>query len=188
MHFGHDMLAAWPLDPAVTYLNHGTVGVVPRKVLAAEQTIRDEIERQPAKFMLREVSGLAGVPRTEPTRLRQAAHVVASFIGARANDVVFVDNATTGANAVLRSLTLDAGDEILVTDHTYGAVTNIATYVARTRGAVVRTVPVPFPRFDPAALVDAIRRALTSRTRIVVVDHITSETALIMPVAEIAAV
>src|SRR5712692_3616360 len=103
MRFGHGMLQHWMLDPDVTYLNHGTVGAVPRSVLAAQQAIRDELERQPSRFMLRELSGLVGMSRREPTRLREAAQTVAAFLGARGDDVVFVDNATTGVNAVLRS-------------------------------------------------------------------------------------
>ena len=130
------MRAEWPLDPAITYLNHGTVGVTPRRVLAAQQAIRDEIERQPSRFLLRELTKVAvGRPRSEKPRLRQAADIVAPFLGARGDDLVFVDNATTGANAVLRSFPFEPGDEILVTDHGYGGVTNAATFAARQRGA-----------------------------------------------------
>src|SRR4051812_21668966 len=93
----------WLLDPDVAYLNHGTVGAVPRRVLAAQQKIREEIERAPSKFLLRDVSGLVGMPRLTPTLMRRAAAEVAAFVGARADDLVFVDNATTGVNAVLRS-------------------------------------------------------------------------------------
>ena len=109
MAFGHEMHAHWALDPEVTYLNHGTVGAVPRRVLAVQQKIRDEVERQPSRFLLREVSGLVGLPRREPTLMRTAADAVAAFVGARGSDLVFVDNATTGVNAVLRSLALAAG-------------------------------------------------------------------------------
>ena len=139
------MLELWPLDPAVTYLNHGTVGVAPRRVLAAQQAIRDEMERQPSQFLLRAVSSLAGVPREGPTRLRRAAEEVAAFVGAERCDLVFVDNATTGVNAVLRSLPLEPDDEILVTDHNYGATARVARFVARERRATVRTVTVPYP-------------------------------------------
>jgi isopenicillin-N epimerase len=181
------MLPHWPLDPEVTYLNHGTVGVAPRRVLAAQQAIRDEMERQPSRFLLRQVSHLAGVPRQEPTRLRQAAAAVASFIGTNGDDVVFVDNATTGINAVLRSLPLEPGDEILLTDHNYGATARVATFVARERGAQVRTACVPFPKYDPARLVDAVSSAIGPRTRVAVLDHISSESALIFPLTELAA-
>jgi len=182
------MLEHWLLDADVTYLNHGTVGAVPRRVLAAQQRIRDEIERQPSRFMLREVSGLVGQPRREPTRLRQAAESVASFVGARGSDLVFVDNATAGVNAVLRSLALGPDDEILVSDHTYGATAHVAAFVARERHAQIRTVRVPYPAFDSAALLDEVTKAIGPRTRIAVLDHITSESALVFPLAELAAI
>jgi isopenicillin-N epimerase len=187
MTFGHAMLPDWPLDPAVTYLNHGTVGVTPRRVLAAQQAIRDQMERGPSQFLLREVSGLAGVPVPRPSRLREAAGQIAAFVGARAGDLVFVDNATTGANAVLRSMAFEPGDEILLTDHAYGAIARLAQFVARERGARVRTVPVPYPRFDPGALVDAVAAAIGPRTRVAVLEHITAESALILPLADLAA-
>jgi len=187
MPFGRSMLARWMLDPDVTYLNHGTVGVAPKRVLAAQQLIRDEMERQPSRFLLREVVCLAGVPREEPTRLRRAAGAVAEFVGASGNDLAFVDNATTGANAVLRSFPLEPDDEILLTDHNYGATARTAMFVARERRARVRTVTVPYPRFDAGQLIDAVIRAIGPRTRVAVLDHITSESALIFPLREMAA-
>src|SRR5437773_150042 len=125
MSFGRHRLSEWPLDPDVTYLNHGTVGVVPRRVLAFQQKLRDEMERQPSRFVLREAVPMAGVPSPEPGRIRRAAAAVASFVGARGEDLVFVDNVTSGAMAVLRSIRLREGDEVLVTDHGYGGVTRV---------------------------------------------------------------
>ncbi len=119
--------------------------------------------------------------------MRQAAAAVATFVGARPDDVVFVDNATAGANALLRSMRLEPGDEILVTDLGYGAVTKAAGYAARVGGASVRTAALPYPRFDPAGAVAAVDAALGPRTRIAVIDHVTSESALILPLADIAA-
>ena len=182
------MLRHWDLDPSITYLNHGTVGVAPRRVLARQQQIRDEIERQPSKILLRDVSGLVGLPRGEPTLLRQAASIVAAFVNADASDVVFVDNATTAVNAVLRSLPLDVDDEILLTDHNYGATANVAKFVARERRAHVRVVTVPYPHVDSARLTSAIAAAITPRTRVAVIDHIASESALVFPLAAIAPV
>jgi isopenicillin-N epimerase len=187
MSFGRTRLADWPLDPGVTYLNHGTVGVAPRRVLAAQQAIRDEMERAPSQFLLREVSSLVGVPTGRPSRLREAAGLVAAFAGAERDDLVFVDNTTTGVNAVLRSLPLQLGDEILITAHNYGAVARVAKFVARERCARVIAVPVPYPAYDRGALVDAVAAAITPRTRVAVLDHITSESALIFPIAELAA-
>jgi isopenicillin-N epimerase len=188
MCFGHPLRSEWPLDPAVTYLNHGTVGVTPRRVLAAQQALRDQIERQPSLHMLREVSHSVGAPTGAPTRIRTAAREVAGFAGARGDDLVFVDNATTGANAVVRSFPLEPGDEILTTDHTYGAVANVIQFVAARRGARVSTVEVPYPVFDAGRLLERIERAIGPRTRLLVVDHITSRSALVLPLAEIAAV
>ena len=185
--FGHRMLEQWALDPEVTYLNHGTVGATPRRVLAAQQALRDEMERQPSRFMLRELVGHIGVVPQAPTRMRGAAATVAGFLGAAADDVVFVDNATAGANAVLRSLELNAGDEILVTDHGYGAVTHASHYAARRAGATVRAVELPFPVAEPMQIANTIDAAIGPATRLLIVDHVTSGSALVLPVADMAA-
>jgi len=186
--FGRSMLAHFALDPAITYLNHGTVGAPPRRVLAVQQAIRDEIERQPSRYLLRELSEICvGAPRAEPPRLRTAAAEVAAFFGARGEDLVFVDNATTGANAVLRSLPLGPGDEILVTSLGYGAVTNAARYVARERGASLREAVLEPGTSRPESVVEALAGALGDRTRLAIVDHIASDSALLLPVAEVAA-
>src|ERR1700716_3056518 len=127
--FGRSARADWGLDPDVTYLNHGTVGVVPLAVLEAQQALRMEIERRPSQFLLREVAKLPGLtPWPAEPRLRTAAAAVAEFLGAQGADLVFVDNASSGANAVLRSLRLQPDDEVLVTDHGYGGVTIAARY------------------------------------------------------------
>src|ERR1700704_2306271 len=126
--FGRSLLDLWPLDPSVTYLNHGTVGVVPRRVLAAQQAMRDRIERQPAQFMLRELVAFTGSAAAGPTLMRAAAADVAAFVGARPDDLVFVDNTTSGVNAVLRSFPFERGDEIILTDHAYGAILNAVRY------------------------------------------------------------
>lgn len=186
--FGRPMLEHWLLDPSITYLNHGTVGAPPRRVLQAQQAIRDDIERQPSRYLLRELTGTrVGGPRSDRPRLRVAADAVAAFLGARGDDLAFVDNATTGANAVLRSLPLAAGDEILITDLGYGGVANAARYAARERRAVLRTVETPDPGGGPSAFVAAIEGALGGRTRLAIVDHVTAESALVLPVNEIAA-
>jgi isopenicillin-N epimerase len=186
--FGHCMRAEWALDPGVLYLNHGTVGATPRRVLARQQSIRDEMEKQPSRFLLRECSGLVGATRTAPTLLRLAAAEVADFCGCDSDDLVFVDNATAGVNAVLQSLELRAADEILVTDHTYGAVTKAAAFFANRVGARVVTAAVPYPRFDRERMMQSVSQALTSRTRLAILDHVSSESALVMPLAELAGI
>lgn len=187
MTFGRGMIEHWMLDRGVTYLNHGTVGAVPRRVFAFQQRLRDEMERQPSRFVLREAASMVGVPRAEPSRVRRAAAAVAEFVGAAPQDLAFVDNATSGATAVLRSIPLEAGDEILLTDHGYGGITRVVQLVARERRAEIKTVAVPYPELDASRLIDTIARALGPRTRLVIVDHISAESAIVFPVAEIAA-
>ena len=185
--FGHAMLERWALDPSILYLNHGTVGAPPRRVLEAQQKIRDEIERQPAHFLLRELADIGdGIERTAHPRLRAAAQHVAEFLGARGEDLVFTDNVTTALNAVLHSLAFERGDEILMTDLRYGAIGHAAQHAGQLTGAEVRVAQIPYP-VTAAGVIEAIVSALTPRTRLLVVDHITSESALLLPLQEIAA-
>lgn len=187
MTFGHQLRDEWLLDPALTYLNHGTVGATPRAVLSAQRALMDECERQPSRFMLRELTSIAvGQPRTAPPRLRVAADAVAAFVGAQGRDLVFVENTTCGVNAVLRSFPWEPGDELLIADHAYGAVANAARYATRERGAHVKTIALT-PPFSEASLADAFEAAVTPRTRLAIVDHISAESALVMPLADIAA-
>ncbi len=182
MRFGRSLLPLWPLDPAATYLNHGTVGVVPIRVAEAQQAWRDRIERHPARFMLRDLWSFTGSATSGPTLMRQAAAGVAAFVGARADDLVFVDNTSTGVNAVLRSMTFEPGDEILVTDHIYGGLLTAVHYIARRSGAAVRVAAMPFPAFDAALAVERLAAAITDRTKLVLVDHIAAESAIVFPV------
>ena len=181
------MLEHWLLDPDITYLNHGTVGAPPRRVLLKQQALRDEMERQPSRFVLRELGGEQPAPWRRESRLREAIGRIAPFFQSRPDDLAFVTNVTTGINAVLRSVALGPGDEVLLTDLGYGAVALAAGVVTRERGAIVRTVEIPYPLRDAGAVVDAIVGALTPRTRLVVADHITARTALVLPVAAIVA-
>lgn len=185
--FGRAMLDHFCLEPGAIYLNHGTVGATPRRVLAAQQAIRDEIERHPSRFMLRELSGSAPAPWLAEPRLRTAARAVGAFVGARAEDLVFVPNVTTGLNAVLQSRPLAAGDEIVMTELGYGAITLAAESVARARGASVVRVALPCPIREPGTVVDAVRGALTARTALAVVDHVTAQSALVLPIHDIVA-
>jgi isopenicillin-N epimerase len=180
------MRSEWLLDLGVTYLNHGTVGATPRRVLAHQRAITDEIERHPARFMLRELADTHGTATTPP-RLRVAAAAVAEFVGVAGEDLVFVDNITTGANAVLRSFPFNAGDEIAVTNLGYGGVTNTARYVARTTGATLRTIELPQPGASADEFIEAIATGLGAHTRLLIVDHITAATAMVLPLAQIAA-
>src|SRR5215475_6573572 len=140
MQFGYCMRNEWSLDPEIIYLNHGTVGAPPKCVLEVQQRLRDEIERQPSHFLLREISPKGvGVWKRDRSRLRDAANAVGEFLGAKGDDLAFVDNTTEGVNAILRSFDFRRGDEMLVSDLAYGAVIHAANYATRTRGAHVRT-------------------------------------------------
>jgi len=185
--FGRSMLRHWTLDPACTYLNHGTVGVVPRRVLQRQQELRDEMERHPSRFMLRELNGEYPAPWRSTSRLREAIAPVAEFVGARPDDLVFVSNVTTGTNAVLGSIALAPGDEVVITDLAYGAVKIAARAACDRAGATLRTVHIAYPPREAQDVVDAIVRVLTPQTTLVAVDHITAQTALVLPVAAIAA-
>ena len=181
------MLEHWPLDPACLYLNHGTVGVTPRRVLLRQQALRDEMERQPSRFMLRELNAAQPMPWRAVSRLREASDQVAAFVGAQPDDLVFVSNVTTGLNAVMGSIPLGPGDELVMTDLAYGAVAFAAAAVCERTGATLRTVRLEYPIRTSADVVEPIARALTGRTKLVVVDHVTAQTALVLPVADIAA-
>jgi isopenicillin-N epimerase len=181
------MLEHWLLDSEFTYLNHGTVGAPPIRVLRRQQALRDEMERQPSRFVLRELGLEQPAPWRRVSRLREAIGQIAPFFGARPDDLAFVPNVTTGINAVLCSVPLGRGDEVLLTDLGYGAVALAAGVIARERGAVVRTVDMPYPLRESGQVVDAIVNAITPRTKLVVADHITARTALVLPAAAIVA-
>jgi isopenicillin-N epimerase len=185
--FGKGMLVEWSFEPGTTYLNHGTVGVTPRRILAVQQAIRDEMERHPARFILRALTHTEfGRPLPEPPRLRAAADQVAAFLGASGADLVFVDNITAGVNSVLRSFPLRQGDEVLVSDLVYGGVLRAVLFAARERGATVRTVEMPYP-FRADRLADAYANAVGPHTRLAIVEHVTAQSALVFPLKETAA-
>src|SRR5262249_48937904 len=125
--------------------------------------------------------------RELPQAIRAAADAVAAAVGARGEDIALVDNATGAANAILASIPFQPGDEILVNDHSYGAVVKAARHVAARTGAVLVTAKLPSPDPPPEALVAAHLERVTPRTRLAIVDHITSPSALVMPLAEIVA-
>lgn len=161
----------WDLDPEVRFLNHGSYGACPREVLAVQSELRARMELEPVLFFGRELDGL----------LTAATAEIAAFLHADPADVVPVPNATTGVNAVLASLALEPGDELLVTDHGYNACKNAAEYVAACAGARVVTAKVPFPIQGPGDVVAAVLEAVTDRTRLVLLDHVTSPTGLVFP-------
>jgi len=167
----------WLLDPDITFLNHGSYGATPIAVLAKQDELRTQLEREPVRFMNRELEPLLDAARAE----------VAQFVGAEPADLAFVPNATAGVNAVLRSLDLDKHDELLVTDQEYNASRNTLDYVAGLEGAKVVVAEIPFPIASPDVVVERLLEKVTERTRLVVIDHIVSQTALIFPAARIIA-
>lgn len=173
--YGADMKELWPLEPDMIFLNHGSYGAAPHDVLAAQAEWRRQLEAQPCQF----------INAVAPQAIRDSAAALAGFIGTRAEDTVFVENTTAGLNAVLRSIPLAAGDEILISDHIYNATRNTVTFVAEAAGAKVRTAQISLPVASADRIVDAFAEALTDRTRLVVTDHIASITAVIFPVARI---
>ena len=185
--FGRTMIDQWMLDPTVTYLNHGTVGAPPIPVIARWRAIQDEIELQPAQFLLRELADYDAVGKPASPRMRVAAQEVADFVGCEVEQFGFVDNATAGCNAVLRSFPFRTGDEILVMNLGYGGVNRAVDYAAERTGCTVRVVDLPRPGAQPHEFVSAVDAAIASSTRMVVIDHITSQTALVLPLADIAA-
>lgn len=162
----------WLLDPNVTYLNHGSFGAVPGPVLDVQAGWRREIERNPTAFMAERLG-------EETTRVRRR---LADFVGADPDGLAFVRNATSGVNAVVRSIGFRPGDRIVVTDHEYNACRNVVDYVARETGARVITASVPFPIEDPSQVSAAVLDKVDSSTRLVLVDHVTSPTGLIFPI------
>ncbi|MDF1595566.1 MAG: aminotransferase class V-fold PLP-dependent enzyme [Acidimicrobiia bacterium] len=167
----------WDLDGSVTFLNHGSFGASPRVVLDHQTNLRRTMEREPVRFFADELEDLARSARAELGR----------FVGAHPDDLVFVPNATTGVNTVLRSLSFRPGDEILITDHGYNACANAVRFVAERAAAEVVTVAVPFPLDDENLIVERILERVGSRTRLAVIDHITSPTALVFPIHRIVA-
>ncbi|MGD0018913.1 MAG: aminotransferase class V-fold PLP-dependent enzyme [Candidatus Limnocylindrales bacterium] len=163
--------ADWALDPTVTFLNHGSFGACPKAMLDVQKGWRDKLEAHPVRFLGRELEDLLDWARSE----------IGAFVGADPDDLALLTNATTGVNTVLRSLRFEKGDELLTTDHAYNAVLNAVRYGAAKDGAKVVLARVPFPISSPDEAFDAIMAAVTPRTKLAVLDHVTSVTALIMP-------
>jgi isopenicillin-N epimerase len=170
-----DLARHWTLDPAITFLNHGSFGACPRPVLEAQQALRDRLEGEPARFFNREA----------PELLRAALLELGRFLNAPAAGLAFVRNVTTAINSVLRSVPLPAGSELLVTDHEYNATRNVLEYAAAERGCTVVVAKVPFPSAGPEEVIESVLSAVTERTRLAVLDHVTSQTALVFPIAEL---
>lgn len=162
------------LDPAVRFFNHGSFGATPRPVFAARQQWQERLERQPVKFLARDFAGL----------MHDTRQTLAAWLGCAADDLVYIPNATFGVNLVARALPLQPGDEVLTSDHEYGACERAWQAACAARGARYIRQPLPFPASDEE-LLEAFWQGVTTRTRVIFVSHITSPTALRLPVEAI---
>lgn len=174
-HVDPDLRAQWDLDPTVTFLNHGSFGACPRVVQEARAEYLARLEREPVDYFVRHLD----------RELTEARVALADFVGADAEDLAFVPNATTGVSTVLRSLELGPDDDLLVTDHAYRACRNALDFVASRSGARVMVASLPFPCGGPEELVAPILDAVTPRTRLALIDQITSPTGLVLPVCRL---
>jgi isopenicillin-N epimerase len=165
----------WLLDRDLTFLNHGSFGACPRHILEVQAKVRSQLENEPVRFFNREWEPLLDASREK----------LAAFVGTDVEDLVFVPNATTGVNAVLRSLSFQPGDELLTTNHEYNACRNALDFIASRTGARVVVADIPFPIESPQQIIAAILSKVSSKTRLALIDHITSQTGLIFPIQEI---
>lgn len=168
-------LEHWLLDRDITFLNHGSFGACPIPVLEAQTTFREQLEREPLRFLMREFEPL----------LDNARNKLAAFIGTSSDELAFVPNATTGVNAVLRSLSFAAGDELLTTNQEYNACRNTLDFVASRTGATVIVAEVPFPIESPQQVIEAVIKCVSPQTKLVLLDHIVSQTGLIFPIKQL---
>ncbi len=171
------------LDPSITFLNHGSFGACPRPVFESYQAWQARLETQPVLFLGRELDGLQ----------QEARQALGAYLNADADDLVFVPNATHGVNIVARSLgdpaagsrtglLLQEGDEILTSDHEYGACDNAWDFICRKSGLKYIHQPIPLPLPAPEAFVELLWQGVTPRTRLIYLSHITSPTAQRFPV------
>ena len=162
------------LDPAKRHLNHGSYGAVPSRTIAHQAALKQQLESNPFRWF-----------EELPPRHEAARAALAGFVGAPIDELAMVANASAGASVVFASIPLRPGDEVLITDHVYGAVVMGAKRYTRHWGARVRVVPVPHAARSDETLA-RILNAVSGRTRMVIVDHVSSATARAFPVSELA--
>jgi isopenicillin-N epimerase len=165
----------WNLPDDVAYLNHGSFGPSPIVVQESYERWTRQLEQQPMNFFIREM---------EPA-LENSLAVLADFVGTSRGNLVFVDNATFGMNIVAASTRLDTSDEVLINDHEYGAVTRLWRRTCQQAGARLMSCELPASDINSESIVESIFARVTPRTKLIVVSHVTSPTALVMPVEEI---
>ncbi len=171
----NDLRPHFLLDPDVVFLNHGSFGACPAPVFDTYQNWQRELERQPVEFLGRRADDL----------LDTARGALGEYLNVPADELIFVPNATVGVNTVARSLQLQPGDEILTSDHEYGAMDYTWEFICGKTGAVYIHHPIPLPVGEVDEVVESFWSAVTPRTRVIFLSHITSPTALILPIEEI---
>ena len=169
-----ELASHWRLEPGLDFLNHGSFGACPREVLDVQTEFRARMERQLVQFLARDLEGLLDTSRA----------ALAAFINADADDLAFVPNATTGVNTIVRSLDFEPGDEIVTTTHGYNACLNALRWTEK-RGVRVVYAPVPWPITGPWQVIESVMLAVTPKTKLVLLDHVTSPTGVIFPVADL---
>ncbi len=172
-----DLRSLWTLDPAVTFLNHGSFGACPAVVLERQAELRARLEREPVQFLGRDLDALLDATRAS----------LGELLDAEADDLALLPNASSGVSTVLRALSFAPGDELLTTDHAYNACRQSLDYVAARSGARVVVAAVPFPLASPEQVVDAVLARVGPRTRLALLDHVTSQTALVFPIEPLVA-
>ncbi|WP_193180708.1 aminotransferase class V-fold PLP-dependent enzyme [Nisaea sediminum] len=174
--FGASVRGAFSLQRDYTHLNHGSYGATPVSVMAAQRIWQDKLELEPSRFMRRDYK----------PGMRAAIAALAPRLGVGTEGLALVENATQAVNAVLRELDLPAGSDVLVTDQTYGAVKNAARHMSARNGWNLRSVTLPFPAASAEEIIAAYSAALDPAPALVILDHITSPTALVLPLSEMA--
>ena len=172
-----ELAGNWRLDPEIVFLNHGSFGACPSSVLDCQVGLRRRLELEPVRFFVRELEA----------QLDRSRAQLASFVGADPEGLAFVCNATTGVNTALASFPLQEGDELLTTDHEYNACANALHAAAERAGAEVVVAHIPFPVVSSDVAVSAVLERVTRRTRLALLDHVTSQSGLVLPIAELAA-
>jgi isopenicillin-N epimerase len=170
-----DLRSEFLLDPEVTFLNHGSFGACPKPVFADYQRWQLELERQPVEFLGRRYHDLMAESRA----------ALGTYLNAPPDDLIYVDNATAGVNVVVKSLALEPGDEVVTTDHEYGACDLTWQFLQERNGITVNRVHVALPVTTQDDLFETIWAQVTERTKVIYLSHITSFSALIFPVEEI---
>ena len=162
----------WALDQTVAFLNHGSFGACMNATLEVQRGWRDKLEAHPVRFLARDLEDLLDWTRSE----------IGAFLRGEPDDLALMPNSTAGVNTVLRSLRFEKGDEILATDHAYNSCLNAVRFVASGASAKVVLARIPFPIASPDEAFDAIMAAVTPKTKLAMIEHVTSPTALVLPI------